>query len=334
MRVSWRRSGLPLGLALAALAGCGDSTGPGPTLPTPNFIRLQSDAGDYIGQGLEYDYTQTNADITVEGALNELHVRVVGDERWYGIFHVPSTLTQVQVGQYTGLQRAPFHDPAKGGLIWAGEGRECENTLRGAFTIDSVTYVAGQITAIDLSFEQHCAGSGPALRGTIHWRSDDSSAPPGPVNPPPAGLWRPAQGATPATGNFVYLESQPDDWVGQGATYVYTPGNAVFLIDPVGPRIVIEVMGDQTWVAEFLAMNTLARLELGYYGGLQAYGRHNPTKGGFFWSGEGRSCGALGWFVIDSITYSSGVLSSIELRFEQRCDGGPSALRGAIRWTE
>jgi hypothetical protein len=32
-----------------------------------------------------------------------------------------------------------------------------------------VTYDGSTVTAIDLRFEQHCAGSTAALRGEIHW---------------------------------------------------------------------------------------------------------------------------------------------------------------------
>ena len=39
-----------------------------------------------------------------------------------------STLGQLQRGYYADLRRYPFHNPAKGGLDWFGEGRGC-NTL-------------------------------------------------------------------------------------------------------------------------------------------------------------------------------------------------------------
>ena len=79
-------------------------------------------------------------------------------------------------------------------------------------------------------------------------------------------------------------------------------------------------------------MNTLSRLEVGYYGDLQRYPFHNPVKGGLSWSGEGRGCNTLtGWFVVDSLTYDGNTLTAIDLRFQQHCDGGP-ALNGAVHW--
>ena len=69
-----------------------------------------------------------------------------------------------------------------------------------------------------LELRQVTAGYGlaPALHGDIHWIADDSTTAPGPVVPPPAGLWAPAEGVTPATGSYVYLESEPDDYIGAG----------------------------------------------------------------------------------------------------------------------
>jgi hypothetical protein len=78
------------------------------------------------------------------------------------------TLSQLQLGYYPDLRRYPFHNPAKGGLNWSGQGRGC-NTLRGWFAVDRVTYTNGILTALDLRFEQRCEGGIPALHGAIHW---------------------------------------------------------------------------------------------------------------------------------------------------------------------
>ena len=87
------------------------------------------------------------------------------------------------------------------------------------------------------------------------------------------------------------------------------------------------------WFGDFKAMDNLAQLQPGYYGNLLRYPFHNPARGGLSWSGQGRGCNTLtGWFVVDSVAYSSGVLSAIDLRFEQHCEGGTAALHGQIRW--
>jgi hypothetical protein len=82
-------------------------------------------------------------------------------------------------------------------------------------------------------------------------------------------------------------------------------------------------------------MNTLSQLKPGYYGGLQRYPFQNPIKGGMDWSGNGRGCNTLsGWFVVDQVSYSLGVMTSIDLRFEQHCEGGTAALHGAVHWAQ
>jgi hypothetical protein len=41
-----------------------------------------------------------------------------------------------------------------------------------------------------------------------------------------------------------------------------------------------------------------------------------------------------GWFVIDSISYVDGQLKSLDMRFEQRCEGASGVLRGQVHWVD
>lgn len=298
----------------------------GSTPPTGNYVYLVSDAGDYIGRGATYTYTQANAVMGVTSVGGRVSVTAAD---WHGDFQAMSTLSQLQTGYYPGLQRYPFHNPAKGGLSWSGQGRGC-NTLTGWFAIDRIEYSGSTLTALDLRFEQHCEGGSPALHGAIHWRADDTTTPPGPVNPPPAGLWQPPAGSTPSTGNYVYLASDAGDYIGGGLTETYTPANAKIAVTASGGYLSVTV-GD--WHGDFQTMNTLSRLEPGYYPDLSRYPFHNPAKGGLSWSGQGRGCNTLrGWFVVDRVTYAGSTLTAVDLRFEQHCEGAGPALHGAIRW--
>lgn len=302
-----------------------------PTDPlAPTYVRLQSDAGDYIGDGRLYSYTRANAVIAVTATGGRLSVRVNGDESWYGDFLSPGGIGELRPGSYTRLERYPFNAPGTGGLAWSGEGRGC-NTLVGSVTITRVTYVAGALAAIDLLFEQHCDGRSPALRGTVHWRADDLSVAPGPVVPPPATLWKPAAGSTPPDGGYVYLQSDAGDYIGEGRTSTYAQATSGISVAATGGRVTIAVAG---WRGDFQAMNTIGQLQPGYYADLRRYPFHNPVKGGLSWSGNGRGCNTLaGWFVVDAVTYVGGVLTALDLRFAQHCEGRTPALRGAIRWT-
>ncbi|HLL85041.1 MAG TPA: hypothetical protein VK420_20390 [Longimicrobium sp.] len=321
-------------LAITAGAGCRDgitdSSKPAP--PAPNLVQLQSDAGDYIGGGGSFSYTQANSIISVSAIGNRLVVKISGDQEWHGEFQSPGALGQLEPGSYTNLKRYPFQEQGAGALSWFGEGRGC-NDLTGAFTIDSVKYEGAQLTAIDMRFEQRCSGGTTALRGTIHWAAGDTTTPQGPVVPIPSSLWRPAPGSTPVTQKYLHLVSDPGDYIGQARSYNYVGSG--FTVSATGGRLVVSVTQGQRWNGVFQAMNVLTQLRPGYYGDLRRFPFHNPIRGGLDWSGEGRGCNTLtGWFAIDEITYSAGRLKSVDLRFEQHCEGGAPALRGQIRWSE
>lgn len=241
-------------------------------------------------------------------------------------------MTQLGVGYYGGLGRFPFNNPVLGGLSWSGEGRGC-NTLTGWFVIDKATYNGLTLTELDLRFEQHCEGGTSALRGQLHWTAGDATAPSGPVNPPPAGLWQPSASFVPPSGNYVYLISDAGDYIGGGRTELLTPNTSTLNVTTnLTAALRIGVGG---WSGDFFGMTGLSQLQPGYYGDLRRYPFHNTAKGGLSWSGNGRGCNTLkGWFVVDSVSYSMGQLTAIDLRFEQHCEGGVAAQRGVIHWTK
>ena len=298
-----------------------------------SYVFLQSDPGDYIGAGQAYLFTLADSLLRLTATGGHLAISIAGDTSWNGDFVEPSALSALTPGQYDGLTRYPFNDPAVGGLGWYGEGRGC-NMLTGWFAIDSVAYSGSSLSAIDLRFEQHCEGGAPALHGQIHWYAGDPTTPPGPVNPPPAGLWQPAPGATPASGSYVYLQSDPGDYIGGGATSVYTPSNATLAVNASGAHVQVSVGGTHWWYGDFQGMSSLTALEPGYYGNLERYPFNNPVRGGLDWFGDGRGCNTLtGWFVVDTISFSGTAISALDLRFEQHCEGGAPALHGQVHWT-
>ncbi len=306
---------------------------PGSTPATGNYVYLQSDAGDWVGYGGTYTYTQADARLTmaIDQFDGRLKARIEGDQNWGGDFLAMNTLTRLQSGYYGSVQRYPFNNPTVGGMDWGGEARGC-NVLTGWFAVDSITYTNGSLTAFDLRFEQHCEGMTSALHGKIHWRSDDPTMPPGPVNPPPAGLWQPAPGSTPATGNYVYFESYSDIFAGVGRTYTYTQANSVLTVSESGGHLAVIDQSDIYVMGDFATMYTLTRLEPGYYGNLMRWPFNNPARGGLDWGVDTSGCNTLtGWFVVDSVTYTNGTLTAIDLRFDEYCDG-LSGWRGQIHW--
>jgi len=296
------------------------------TVQAPNKIVLTSEVGDYVGQGETYTYTKANAVISLSAKTTSIQLSISGNQGWRANFQTPSGV-ELAAGSYTNATRWPFQGSGAG-LEVSGEGRGC-NMLTGFFVIDSLSWDTGNslLLGLDLRFEQHCEGRAPALRGTIHWRADDPTTPPGPVTPIPSTLWQPPTGATPSSGDFVYLQSDPGDYIGRGATNLYQTGIVGSLS---GTRAMISAGG---YSAVFQGMNSISELKVGYYGGLMRYPLHNPALGGIDVSGEGRGCNReTGWFAIDRVAYANGLVTGIELRFEQRCENADASLHGAVRW--
>jgi len=299
---------------------------------TGNYVYLQSSSGDYIGGGRTYGYTNADSALGVSASGLALNLNVKGNEAWTGRFLLPSAAGNLQAGYFDNLTRTPFADPAVGGIDWSGEGRGC-NTIQGWVAIDNIVMSGSTVTALDLRFEQRCEGGGSALHGQVHWSASDTTTPPGPQNPPPAGLWTPPAAILPLAGNYVVLASDVDDYIGGGRTELFTAANMPITVDTRLTAAVQISVGP--WSGSFYGMNTLSQLQPGYYGGLQRYPFNNAIKGGMDWSGNGRGCNKLtGWFVVDKVSYALGELTAIDLRFEQHCEGLAPALHGAIHWTK
>jgi hypothetical protein len=334
-----RKRALPLAILLAAaVTACGgDSKGiteptptppPVPTVHTPNFVKLQSDPGDYIGHGRDYEYDQTNSELKLTSNGGYIRVSIVGEEWWNGAFQLPMGTTTIQPGIYSGVTRWPFEAPSNAGMDWGGEARGC-NELTASFSIDSVTYVSGALASLDMRFEQHCEGAAPALRGTVHWRADDTTKAPGPTNPIPAGLWSPPEGWRASSGNAVYVLAPYPDGIGGGQLVSFTPPANPIAVQSTGGHVLVGVAG---WYGSFQAMNSIPRLQVGYYPNVHRYSFHNPARGGMDWYGNGVGCNTVtGWFAVDEVAYNGDTITALDLRFELSCDNG-APLHGAVHW--
>lgn len=312
-----------------------------------NYVYLKSDlgnfTGDFYGRASTYLYTPINAILKVEAVSSGVSVTVNGDYKWAGIFRGRSDLGKLQTGYYpdVGGDRST-NDPSRGLEYWSGTAGPTGGGRVGAvnpswFIVDDVQYEGSNIKSIDLRFEQHDGGLRAAIRGQLHWDSSDLTVPPGPQNPPPNDLWMPPIGSIPATGNYVYLQSDQGDFVGQGQNYLYTPANAnvrFFTYSATPQTVEIRVEDSDIWRGEFQGLVSMTALQPGYYPGVIRVNDSNPTKGGLDWGGHGRGCNELsGWFVVDNVTYTNGTVTALSVRFEQHCEKGASALRGAIRWS-
>ena len=266
-------------------------------------VYLESQPGDWVGQGRTYRYTKADSVIAVTSANGRRTVSVDGDEWWNGTFDATTTW-------------------------WSGEGRGCGGTTR--HLVDQESFVDGALASLTLRFEQRCDGSRGSLFGFVRYDATDTTAPPPPTDPS-TFPWSPKPENVPATGDYLYFESVPGDWVGAGQTRLYT---TIAVTESSG---VVRVAFDGTnewWDGAFSGPDAQTQLLVGHYAGLQRYPFHNPAKGGLSFSGSGRGCNELtGAFAADEITYAGGVLQSVTIRFVQYCDGSTAPLRGAFRWS-
>ena len=131
------------------------------------WMHFQSDTGDYIGGGKQQVWTLKESDFSVGGNNRDIRASVSGQgDWWYLEFRAPSN-GQLGAGQFTSAERAPFVTGKAPGLDVNGDGRGC-NTLGGRFAIKTLTWTsAGAVAEVDVLFEQHCEGMGPALRGEL-----------------------------------------------------------------------------------------------------------------------------------------------------------------------
>ena len=141
----------------------------------------------------------------------------------------------------------------------------------------------------------------------------------------------------PGSGTFLYLKSQPGDYIGQGAEELYTSTNS--FIDGSLPQ------GGSTFNARVVQGNyvdwwyvTIAApigqpLAVGHYGGAVRAAFRPAGTPGLDINGNGRGCNELtGQFDVTAVSFSSyGDVSLFDATFEQHCEGGTTALTGRIR---
>ncbi|MCW5199987.1 hypothetical protein VU05_04695 [Desulfobulbus sp. F1] len=141
------------------------------------YLYFNSEAGDYIGQGLEQTWTEDNGTFSVSRNYdNGISVSYQGSDWWSLDFTAPSN-AQLMAGPYENAERFPFQSPTLPGLNVSGSGRGC-NTLTGRFNILDVEYdTDGKVLSFAADFEQHCEGMDPALFGSIRYNSSIGAAP-------------------------------------------------------------------------------------------------------------------------------------------------------------
>jgi hypothetical protein len=164
----------PVGATVADSQGQGtivDTGGP------QSFLILDSQPGDYVGQGVKQKLTTLDGNFKASVANDKAAgVTFEGDTSWALSFAAPGNAV-LTPGEYDGATRYPFQQSTHPGLDVSGDGRGC-NTLVGRFVVVDATYdVSGNPLSFAAEFEQHCEGQAPALYGAIWFQSTAAPVP-------------------------------------------------------------------------------------------------------------------------------------------------------------
>jgi hypothetical protein len=235
-------------VALAALVGVmvvAPSAGATVTLPpgsitvpsSGTFLYMNSQPGDWVGQGIERLYT--SADSTITGSLPQgggdfRASAIQGPYTHWWYVNIAAPVGQpLAIGSYTGAFRAPFRPAGSPGLDVYGDGRGC-NTLTGQFDVNEVSYAStGELLGFDATFEQHCEGGSAALFGRIRI---ENAPPPPDVTPPTLNLSDVSVEAPDTSGTNVWYSATATDDRDSNPTVTCTPESGSLF--PVGATTV------------------------------------------------------------------------------------------------
>jgi hypothetical protein len=142
--------------------------------PNPAHLQMAGDPGDWVTDGQSYSYNADQGDLIdwylYEEAVNVFVNGAAGD--WWSVTLKAPGAKRLRDGRtYAGAVRYPTQDGTTPGLNVDGNGRGC-GSLTGSFTVHDVRYgsdanFSNTLLYLHASFEQHCDGAKPALRGEI-----------------------------------------------------------------------------------------------------------------------------------------------------------------------
>src|SRR5262245_30975108 len=137
-------------------------------------IRMESDPGDPIGMGAAYQITDADGFFTLTGnpdGVTLLFEPLGGGDVWTFDFDAQPGASLVAGETFSPV----FDAQASAGLPAmnvAGGNRNCD-WVTGSFHVHDVSFDAlGNPTSLWATFEQHCDGGAPALRGDIRVNAD------------------------------------------------------------------------------------------------------------------------------------------------------------------
>jgi hypothetical protein len=148
----------------------------------PTSFDFTSAPGDFIGQGLTKHFAPPDDTFTLYGEYGgygspattsgfKIYVSAQDSEYWT-IEVAPPRGQQLHRGTYSVATRAAFRGGDAAGLDVTGDSRGCNMSFDSFTIIQMVANKAGVISAVDVSFTQHCeSATNPALTGRVAVRA-------------------------------------------------------------------------------------------------------------------------------------------------------------------
>ncbi len=218
------------------------------------FLTLNSQPGDYIGEGITQTFTPSNGTFEVSNSADAVSVSFNSSDFsqfWYLDFGSPMA-AKFGRGEYDDAQRTAFRSPTRAGIDISGDGRGC-NTDNGRFLVtDFALNVDGTIARLAIDFEQHCEGEAPALFGSFRYNSSVSAVPrlgiasnyalKGNVGTSSAHITLSL--CLPSTTIVQVNYATADGTAVQGTDYVNTAGTATFQPGITSQTIAVPIIGN------------------------------------------------------------------------------------------
>ena len=136
-------------------------------------LLLDSDLGDFVGGGQLLFLTPADGALRASSNFdNGVSGSFSSSTHFFNWDFAAPNQQPLSVGVYDNAARFPFQNHDQPGLDVFGDGRGC-NMLTGRFEVKQVEYSASkEVKAFWATFEQHCEGAAPALRGELRFNAD------------------------------------------------------------------------------------------------------------------------------------------------------------------
>ncbi len=222
--------------------------------PYKTVLRLDSEPGDFVGQGQSVTVTPIDGDFNLEKTDDGgVHVRFFGTTSFlWDLNFAPPAGAALAPGGYEGATRWPFQSPTAPGLEVSGGGRACA-WLTGRFVVHEAVFgPQGEVLRLAVDFEQHCEGDDAALYGSIRYESNVPIGPRlfvGPVrilegDGGSASLGYVISLSEPAAAAVTVDYQTVDGSATAGSDYVGVSGTATFPAGETSVPVSVPVIGD------------------------------------------------------------------------------------------